>query len=105
VNTLLGLGGVRPWFRWSDSSRSVSRPEIRYSSQSLLSQLVLRLCLRLAKLDSFLVCVHCQTHYSKGQRAPKTGQRRFCPACREQGIPKAYAVKDFRQRQRQARER
>jgi hypothetical protein len=48
--------------------------------------------------------VHCQTSYS-GQRAPKSGQRNFCPACREQGIPKAYAVKDFRQRQRQARKR
>jgi hypothetical protein len=105
MNTLLGLGGVRPWFRWSDSSRSVSRPEIRYSSQSLLSQLVLQLCLRLAKVDSFLVCVHCQTRYSPGKRSPKAGQRNFCPGCREQGIPKAYAVKDFRQRQRQARKR
>ena len=105
VNTLLGLGAVRPWFTWLESSRSVSRPEIRYSSQSLLSQLVLQLCLRVAQVDRFLVCVHCQTPYTPGQRAPKAGQRNFCPACREKGIPKAYAVKDFRKRQREARQR
>ena len=100
VNTLLGLGAVRPWFTWPEAARSVTRPEIRYSSQSLVSQLVLQLCLRLAKLDSFLVCVHCQRQYCPVLRAPKAGQRNFCPECRDEGIPKAYALQDFRKRQR-----
>jgi len=104
VNTLLGLGSVRPWFVWNEASRTVTRPEITHSSQSLLSQLALQLCLRLAKVDTFLVCTHCQKPYSPVMRAPKAGQRSFCPECRREGIPKRYASKDFRKRQRQARD-
>jgi hypothetical protein len=99
MNTLLGLGGVRPWFSWSEASRSAARPGITYSSQSLLSQLVLQLCLRVAKVDSFLVCTHCQQSYSPVVRAPKAGQRNFCPACRAAGVPQKYALRDFRHRQ------
>lgn len=104
VNTLPGLGAARPWFTRSEVLRRATRPEIRSSSQSLLSQLALQLCLRLAKVDRFLVCVHCQKPYSPVVRAPKFGQRNFCPECRRAGIPKIYALKDFRQRQRQSRE-
>jgi hypothetical protein len=99
MNTLPGLGGVRPWFSWSEASRSVARPGITYSGQSLLSQLVLQLCLRIAKVDSFLVCTHCQQTYSPVVRAPKAGQRNFCPDCRVAGVAKKYALRDFRHRQ------
>ncbi len=101
VNTLLGLGCVRPWMTWP----AEGRPEITYSSRSLLSQLALQLCLRLAKIDAFLVCTHCQKPYSRVVRAPKAGQRNFCPDCRKLRVPKAYALKDFQQRQRQAKGR
>jgi hypothetical protein len=100
VNTLLGLGYVRPWLTWSDASRGVVHPKIAYSSRSLLSQLALQLCVRLAKVDDFLVCIHCQKSYSRVVRAPKVGQRNFCPQCRGKGVPQAYALRDFRQRQR-----
>jgi hypothetical protein len=98
VNTLLGLGCVRPWMTW----RAEGRPKITYSSRSLLSQLALQLCLRLAKIDAFLVCIHCQKPYSPVVRAPKAGQRNFCPDCRRDGVPRTYALKDFRLRQRQS---
>ena len=101
INTFLGLGRVRPWLTWPDASRGVVRPQITYSSRSLLSQLALQLCHRLAKVDAFLVCIHCQTPYSPVERAPKSGLRNFCPECREAGVPKRYALKDFRRRQRQ----
>jgi hypothetical protein len=101
INTLLGLGHVRPWLTWPDVSRRVVRPQITYSSRSLLSQLALQLCLRLAKVDTFLVCIHCQRQYTPVKRAPKSGLRNFCPECREAGVSKRYALKDFRLRHRQ----
>ena len=101
INTLLGLGCVRHWLTWPDGARKVVRPKIAYSSSSLLSQLVLQLCLRLAKIDAFLVCTHCQKPYSPVVRAPKVGLRHFCPECRGEGVPKRYALRDFRKRQRQ----
>ena len=104
VNTLLGLGAVRPWFTWSEASRRGARPEMKYSSRSLLSQVALQLGLRLAKVDSFLMCIHCHQPYSPVVRAPKAGQRNFCQDCRSAGVPKRYALRDFRQRQRQSRE-
>ena len=103
VNTLLGLGGVRPWMTWPDRGPGATRPQIAYVGRSLLSELAIQFCLRVAKVDSFLVCTHCQRLYSPVVRAPKAGQRNFCSACRQAGIPKKYAIADFRQRQRQER--
>jgi hypothetical protein len=100
ANTLLGLGGVRPWLTWPDTRGAVARPRITYFGSSLLSELALQLCLRLVKVDTLLVCVHCHKLYSPVVRAPKAGQRNFCPDCRHEEIPKAYALKDFRERQR-----
>jgi hypothetical protein len=91
VNTLLGLGGVRPWMTWSDLGRGVARPQIAYFGRSLFSTLAIQFCLRLAKVDSFLLCTHCREVYWPVGRAPKTGQRNFCPGCRRAGIRKKYA--------------
>jgi hypothetical protein len=103
INTLLGLGCIRPWLTWPDAARKVVRPQITYSSRRLLSQLALQLCLRLAKIDAMLVCTACQHPYSPLVRAPKAGLRHFCPECRAKGIPERYALRDFRKRQRQSR--
>jgi len=98
-NTLLGLGYVRPWIVWS-GAESQSRPRLVYSSGSLLSYLALQICLRAARVDAFVVCVHCQKEYLPVERAPKFGQRNFCPECRNLGISKKYALQDFRKRRR-----
>jgi hypothetical protein len=97
LNGLLQLGQVRPWVLWP---KGVGRARLVYSSPRLLSYLALQLCLRIAGLESFVVCHHCRKEYAPPQRAPKANQRNFCPECREAGIPKTYAVKDYRERKR-----
>jgi hypothetical protein len=98
VNTLLGLGNVRPWIVWPSGQ---GRPQLRDSGRSLLSVLALQLCLRAARIDAFVLCTHCQRQYLPPERAPKAGQRNFCPECRQKGVPQQYALRDFRRKQRQ----
>ncbi|MFN0167206.1 MAG: hypothetical protein ACKV22_12325 [Bryobacteraceae bacterium] len=100
VNILLGLGRVRPWLIWPQSARPGSRPKSQYTSSSLFSNLALQLWLLMSRAEAFAVCTHCLKQYIPGLRAPKAGQRRFCPDCREEGAPKEYARRDFRERQR-----
>jgi len=97
-NTLLGLGRVRPWITWSGAQPEGPRPGFTYTSRSLLSSLALQLCLRISKVEAFVLCFHCSRAYLPRVRAPKVGQRNFCPDCREQGWPKYYSHRDFRQR-------
>jgi hypothetical protein len=99
LNTLLGLGMVRPWIVWPDNQQA-SRPQLVYSGRSLMSALALQLCLRVAKIKSFVICSHCQQSYLPEKRAPKTGQRNFCPECRKNGVPQQYASISFRERRR-----
>jgi hypothetical protein len=100
LNTLLGLGRVRPWITWSGAPSEGPRSRFTLTSRSLLSNLALQLCLRIAKVDSFVWCFHCGRTYLPQVRGPKAGQRNFCPDCREEGRPKYYSHRDFRQRKR-----
>jgi hypothetical protein len=104
VNTLLGLGRARPWVTWPDAPRRDVRPQIAYTGPSLLSNLALQLWLLISKVDAFVVCTHCKKQYSPQVRAPKAGQRNFCHECRKEGVPKKYALSDFRGRQRRLRD-
>jgi hypothetical protein len=97
LDRLLGLGRVRPWVRWP---KNALRPRLIYSSPGLLPYLALQLCLRATKMDAFVLCAHCQKEYTPSERKPKTRQRNFCPECREAGIPKKYALSDYRNRKR-----
>ena len=99
LNTLMGMAMVRPWIVWPDISKP-SRPQVIYSGRSLLSTLALQLCLRVAKIPSSVLCFHCQKSYRTRKRAPKIGQRNFCPACRRKRMPQKYALADFRQHKR-----
>jgi hypothetical protein len=99
LNTLLGMAMVRPWILWPDIPEP-SRPQVVYSGWSLLSTLALQLCLRVAKIPTSALCFHCQKSYPTRKRAPKIGQRNFCPDCRKKRMPQKYALADFRQRKR-----
>ncbi|MEO5924832.1 MAG: hypothetical protein ABIR70_13510 [Bryobacteraceae bacterium] len=99
-NQLLALGKVRPWLLWPEDG---TRARVVYSSPRLLSYLSLQLCLRVGKVNAFVVCSHCGREYTPTQRAPKANQRNFCPECRKAGIPKKYALKDYREKQRSER--
>jgi hypothetical protein len=98
LNCLLELGRVRPWLLWDGSATEIL-PRLVFSGPSLLSYLALQVCLIAANQDAFAVCSHCQTQYTS-KRAPKVGQRNYCPECRNKGIPVRMA-----QRARLARTR
>ena len=95
LNALLGMGNVRASLEWRTGS---SRPRLVYASSRLLSHLALQLCLRVTRREAFVICHHCQREFTPPFRAPKIGQRSFCPECREAGEPKRYALRDYRAR-------
>ena len=97
LNVLLELGKVRSWLLWE---RSVARPELVFTGPSLLSYLALQLCLRASKHDAFAVCSYCNCQYAPAERAPKAGQRNFCPDCRSGGVPIRIAQRSRRERLR-----
>lgn len=100
LNALLELGRVRPWLVWEGEGGS-ARPNLVFSGPNLLSYLALQLCLRASKHDAFAVCCYCNQPYPPLGRAPKTGQRNFCPDCRERGVPVRLAQRSRRERLRE----
>jgi hypothetical protein len=99
LNALLELGRVRPWMLWEGVGSSV-QPNLVFSGPNLLSHLALQLCLRASKHDAFAVCSYCSRQYSPLVRAPKTGQKNFCPDCRANGVPVRLAQRSRRERLR-----
>jgi hypothetical protein len=100
LNSLLDLGRVRPWVVW-DKDPPSTRPQLVFAGPNLLSYLVLQLCLRVSRLDSFVLCSYCNREYLPLRRAPKTGQRNFCPQCRKAGEPVRLAQRDLEARRRE----
>jgi hypothetical protein len=101
LNGLLELGRVRPWLVW-EGAGSARRPKLLFSGPNLLSYLALELCLRASKHDAFAVCSYCNQQYAPLGRAPKSGQRNFCPDCRARGVPVRLAQRSLRERLREA---
>lgn len=97
LNSLLKLGRVRPWLNWP-AGRNV--PHLIFNSPGLFAHLALQLCLRVTKREAFVICHHCHNEFTPLERAPKAGQRSFCPECRKAGEPKRYALQDYRERKR-----
>jgi hypothetical protein len=83
MNTLLQLGQAGPRIVW----RGSALPRIVSSGPSLLSYLALQLSLSASGNDAVAVCSYCNNEYLRLRRAPKTGQRNFCPECRATGGP------------------
>jgi hypothetical protein len=100
LNSLLGLGRVRPWVNL-DGSGASARAQLTFTGPNLLSYLALHLCLAASKHDEFAVCSHCNQEYSPTQRAPKAGQRNFCPDCRANRVPVRIAQRSRRERLRE----
>ncbi len=86
MNLLMDVGKVRPWIVWQ-KPRKVTRPQLVFAGPTLLSHLVLQLCLAATRQDAFAVCSYCNKQYSPLKRAPKAGQKNFCPECRASGVP------------------
>ena len=100
LNVLLGLGRVRPWVLW-EGPENDARPKVVFSGPNLLSHLAIQLCLVASKQDSFAICSYCNNHYTPQKRAPKAGQRNFCPECRESGVPVRIAQRTRRAKLRE----
>ncbi len=99
LNGLLQLGRARPFITW-EGSGNAARPRMVFAAPRLLSCLALQLSLRALKQDAFPPCSYCGLVYSP-KRAPKAGQRNFCPECRKAGVPLKIAKRDQRERWRE----
>lgn len=97
LNLLLGLGRVRPWIVM-EGTRGAANTRMMFTGPNLLSHLALQLCLMASGAGGFATCSACNKTFIPPKRAPKSGQRTFCPECRDSGEPVALA-----QRDRQAR--
>jgi hypothetical protein len=93
VNEWLTIGGVGPAVVWHHSDE---RPSIRFGGPSLFGALALQLALAVGQSRGLAICTHCGTKYPPAKRRPKTGQRHFCPECREKGVPNRYSLADYR---------
>ncbi len=103
LNCLLQLGRARPFIIWEDAERMV-RPRMVFGGSRLFSYLALQLSLIALRHGTFSTCSFCSRHYSS-ERAPKAGQRNFCPECRKNGVPVLLAQRDLRNRVRGSRGR
>jgi hypothetical protein len=101
LNVLLQLGRVRPAVSWEGEGKA-AWPRLTFGAPRLISYLTLQLCLVALQRDVLPECSYCHEMYSS-QRAPKTGQRNFCPRCRNERIPGLLAARDRRHRMREIR--
>jgi len=85
LNCLLQLGQTRPWLLW-EGSATESLPRLVFSGPNLLSYMALQVCLIAAKQGAFALCSFCQKQYTP-KRTPKSGQKNYCPECRDAGVP------------------
>jgi hypothetical protein len=100
LNALIEFGRTRPSIIW-DGTGNTAKPRMVFSGPYLLSYLTLQLCLTAMKQDAFVVCSYCRQEYSS-IRAPKAGQRNFCPDCRKTGVPVRVAQRTHRERLRKS---
>jgi hypothetical protein len=98
LNVLLELGRARPFIKWQGSSDSM-RPGMVFAAPRLLSYLAMQLCLVALSQNGFVLCSTCANQYSP-LRAPKAGQRNYCPECRTAGVPDRMAQRARRERLR-----
>jgi hypothetical protein len=91
INRFLEIGRVRPILDWDQGM-------VRYRVRGLLGAIALQLLLIATGAESWVICSGCARPYQPLERAPKSGQRAFCPTCRRSGAPERIAAKDYRAR-------
>jgi hypothetical protein len=100
VNEWLKMGDVRPYVDWNAHEK---KPTVTFGGSGLFGALALQLALAVGQSAGLAVCTHCRKEYPPTTRRPKAGQRRFCPECREAGIPNRYSLIDHRERLRRSK--
>jgi hypothetical protein len=98
IEEWLRLGDVHAKVQWRNDEL---RPVIGFAWSGLFGALAVQLALSVAGVDGWAICEACHIQYVPRQRRPKAGQRNFCLKCRKQGVPKRYALQDYRRRKRE----
>ena len=100
-NTWLQWADVRSALRWEPAQE----PVVLQSPIGVFGALALQMVSRVGRVPPTAVCSGCGLRYERSGRAPKKGQRNFCPDCRSTA-PSRLAKRDQRQREkdRQTRE-
>jgi hypothetical protein len=99
VDTWLDWAQIRPSFSWGDHGALVN-----YYPVGLFGALAMQLATRIGRVSPTAICSFCSNEYEP-TRAPKHGQRNFCPNCRAQGVPNMLAKRDARENERKRREK
>jgi hypothetical protein len=97
VNDWLRLGKVRLNVEWREE-----RPTVFLGSGDLFGAIALQIALAVTHQEQGVALCStwdCGNLFPPGRR-PQAGRRRYCPTCRERGIPEKDAAQDFRDRQR-----
>ncbi len=99
VTEWLRVGGVSPSLYWSNSG-----PQVWLQSPGLFGGLAMQLMLAICRSDGLERCSECRLPYVPSRR-PRKGQRRYCPKCQADGIPRRDAERDARKRREEERKR
>lgn len=95
--------GIGPSLAWDESSDFAS---LGFSplDPCLITTLARRVLGRF--MSPLHHCSGCQREYSESERhkAPKRGQRNFCPECRANRVPQRFAEREYRMREKQKKE-
>ena len=92
VNRWLAWGDVRPSLTWPVGHKAVT---VTLVGSALFSVLAMQLAYAIIGRGGFAFCSGCGMPYETPRR-PRISQRRYCPLCRERGVPVRDAKRDAR---------
>ncbi len=112
VQELLDIGNVRPLFRWKGganygveigvSGAGMAGNAIRGSG--LFGGIATQLAFALSRADGLAICSGCGNAYSVSEGRPRTGERRYCKACRDAGVPARDRQRKYREQKKSRHE-
>jgi hypothetical protein len=79
-------GGVVPVVEWA----TPGEPSLRFRPEGLFGAIGLQLATRVGRIPPTAECSSCGIYYERTGRAPKRGQRNYCPACKTTGPSRMY---------------
>jgi hypothetical protein len=94
LNDGLRMGMARPFIDWDEQS-----PRITLAGDGLFGALAVQLLFAASSARGLATCTFCGQPYVPTRR-PRSDQRRFCPSCRRNGVPRRMAKRDFDRRHR-----
>ena len=93
ISDWLDISGVSLGLVWWEKSK----PMLRLMEGGLFGAIGIALAMKAARSDGLAICSGCSTAYTPS-RAPRSGQRNYCPDCRASGVPQRDATRAMRAR-------